>query len=504
PSKAAYDRRDAVENREKLRMVDKSEPVMALSPAEVQELVTEQFLRNGIRQVGVQLFGDAERAAAPERLTPQAVALVREEYSGDMNDEKVRRVMRFATFVELAPGATNVPAGRLAELADALRNVVERGGIVMAQGEEAARLATEYTDPKTGDVAPGLNVLPGVSVRIAADDRSLEGNAHKHAPTLLGLTLPKTGAIAIAGRQFEVLEGKVELSLAASHMREAATQTLKAGDQLDFIELTRAAAERGRKAFPVAQPSEPRVENGSLVIVGGGGMPRGLLSRFVTLSGGPDALIVYIPCEEADEVPRDQGMLDALRRAGAKNVTWLHTKDRGRANDDEEFLAPLRSAGGIWFGGGRQWNLVDSYQNTTAHKLMQEVLERGGCIGGSSAGASIQSEYMPRGSPRVNTIVDAEGYEQGLAFLRGAAVDQHFTQRRRGPDLNRLIEQYPQYLGIGIDETTAIVVHGSRAEVVGDFTVNFFDARNGELQRTSLSAGAVYDLVERREVVEKE
>jgi cyanophycinase-like exopeptidase len=67
---------------------------------------------------------------------------------------------------------------------------------------------------------------------------------------------------------------------------------------------------------------------------------------------------------------------------------------------------------------------------------------------------------MVRGSVLGNTDMMAEGYERGLAFLPGAAVDQHFTQRKRQPDMTGVMQRFPQILGIGLDEATAIVVRG--------------------------------------------
>ena len=170
--------------------------------------------------------------------------------------------------------------------------------------------------------------------------------------------------------------------------------------------------------------------------------------------------------------------------------------------DDE--LAALRKANAVWFDGGRQWNLVDSYQNTTVHKLMFDVLERGGVIGGSSAGASIQADYMVRGDPRGPWWIKAEGYETGLGFLRGVAIDQHFHQRRRMPDMTKLMKEYPQMLGIGLDEMTAIVVQGKVAEIVGRNTVSFYDWRErpeeGGRDHLVLKPGQFYDL-EKRMVV---
>ena len=199
-------------------------------------------------------------------------------------------------------------------------------------------------------------------------------------------------------------------------------------------------------------------------------------------------------------------MLRVFRKAGAGQVDWLHTKDRSLA-DDPLFIESLTTATGVWFGGGRQWNLVDSYQNTEAHRLMHSVLERGGVIGGSSAGASIQGDYMPRGDPMGNTLMMAEGYERGLGFLRGVAIDQHFSQRNRFPDMALLKKTFPQLLGIGIDEGTCLVVKRSKAEVIGPGQVAFFDRPVGseEIEAfTSVKAGQVYELKMRRVIADAE
>jgi cyanophycinase len=162
----------------------------------------------------------------------------------------------------------------------------------------------------------------------------------------------------------------------------------------------------------------------------------------------------------------------------------------------------IENAKAVWFSGGRQWRFVDAYMGTKAEELFRGVLARGGVIGGSSAGASIQSQYMPRGSPLGNTDMMAEGYERGLDFLPGAAVDQHFTQRKRHSDMTALMRRYPQLLGIGLDEGTAIVVSGSTAQVIGRGGVHFYDYRAGwpagEKDFALVKAGGLYDLAARR------
>src|SRR5262249_24205119 len=145
-----------------------------------------------------------------------------------------------------------------------------------------------------------------------------------------------------------------------------------------------------------------------------------------------------------------------LAKAGVKNVTVLHTRDRQVA-DSREFVKPLQTARGVWFPGGRQWRLVGSCLHTRTQRELVKGLERGGVIGGSSAGATIQGSYLVRGAREGNTLMMAPGYEVGMGFLRQVGVDQHLLVRKRQEDLVGVVQKHPELLGIGLDEGTAIV-----------------------------------------------
>ncbi len=216
------------------------------------------------------------------------------------------------------------------------------------------------------------------------------------------------------------------------------------------------------------------MRHGTLIIAGGGTLPSSILQTFVEHAGGVHSKIVYIPCSEQPIIEEEPVMLETLRKAGAGDVCWLHTKDRTLADDPISCVRSRmpRAYGLEGEGNGILWILI---KNTEAHRLMHEVLKRGGVIAGSSAGASIQGDYMPRGNPLGNRDIMAEGYERGFGFLPGVAIDQHFAQRKRFPDMMALKKTYPQLLGIGIDEKTAIVVKGEQAEIVGEGRVAFFD-----------------------------
>ena len=212
---------------------------------------------------------------------------------------------------------------------------------------------------------------------------------------------------------------------------------------------------------------------GAVIAAGGGNLGPEVINRFIELAGGPDALIVFIPTA-LDPQPANLAEANILRKAGAKNLTILHTTDRKIA-DSKTFVEPLRKARGVWFGGGRQWRLVDAYLNTRTLRELRRVLARGGVIGGSSAGATILGSYLVRGARSGNQIMMAPGYEQGFGFLRGVAIDQHLLKRKRENDLVGVIRTHPALLGIGLDEGTAIIVQGDRFEVAGRSKVAIYE-----------------------------
>jgi cyanophycinase len=200
--------------------------------------------------------------------------------------------------------------------------------------------------------------------------------------------------------------------------------------------------------------------------MGGGPGGADVIRRFIELAGGPDAPIVVIPTSGGAPTYGDSSAeVTRLRNLGATNLTVLHTYDRGVASDPA-FAEPIRRARGVWFPGGRQWRLVDAYADTPVLEALNALLARGGVIGGTSAGASIMGSYLARGDTRNNTTMMGD-HEVGFGWLRNTAIDQHLLRRNRQHDLIPLIERFPNLLGIGLDENTAIVVQGDQFDVIG-------------------------------------
>ncbi|MFQ5671308.1 MAG: cyanophycinase [Acidobacteriota bacterium] len=265
--------------------------------------------------------------------------------------------------------------------------------------------------------------------------------------------------------------------------------------------LIAALAPAGAHTGPVSPPrvGPPR---GHLVIVGGGMNSPAILRRFMKLAGGAGAPIVVVPTALEGELGDHlESFAAPFRRFGFTHVAVLHTRDPQVA-DSPAFAAPLDRARGVWFGGGRQWRLVDAYAGTRTECAFHQVLARGGVIGGTSAGATIQGSYLVRGAPEGNTIMMSPGHEEGFDFLHHVAIDQHVLARGRQRDLIPVIQAHPDLLGIGIDENTALVVEGDRAEVVGSSQVLVYDRERlrggGPQPWLRLRPGDVFDLARRR------
>ncbi len=218
--------------------------------------------------------------------------------------------------------------------------------------------------------------------------------------------------------------------------------------------------------------------NGSLILIGGGHVGEKIMQEFKKNAGGDTARIVVIPTALNDESLGNkeitfQKMKAYFKKAGFSNITILHTRDSSRANDPG-FIKPLKKATGIYFYGGRQWRIADGFLNTKAHEEMFDLLDRGGVIAGSSAGATIQGSYLARGDTKNNQIMMGD-HEKGLGFISNVAVDQHVIARNRQFDMFDILKEKPHLLGIGLDESTAIVVNGNTFEVIGESYVAIYD-----------------------------
>jgi cyanophycinase len=251
-------------------------------------------------------------------------------------------------------------------------------------------------------------------------------------------------------------------------------------------------------ADPVVGPA-----NGTLFIHGGGRLTAEQVAEFIRLGGGVDAPFVIIPTADFGEEWADSYVdRSFLTRAGVQNIRALLTRNRDVANSPT-FVEPLTKAKAVWIEGGRQWRLAHAYLGTRTQVELQNLLARGGLIGGSSAGATIQGSFMVRGAPEGNHVIMSPGNEEGFAFLKNVAIDQHVIARKREKDMLQVVAARPELLGLALDEATALIVQGDRARVLGSSKVLVYHRdlpTSVESPYLSLASGETLDLAARRPV----
>ncbi len=369
-------------------------------------------------------------------------------------------------------------------LAPELRALLERGGFVGGDVAELGLLrgVRIVADPQSNDVA--------------SLDRELAAGAIDVA-----LAVPQGTLVTIQKRKItcqgrEPVVWRLAAPKSRSYGHENRDLVQRPGDLQDLLALRRAAAARGEDSAPGDRLRTPEVARGSLLICGGGDLPDVVWQRFIDLAGGPEAKIVFLPTALPNPDRTDPKGLARLHANGARHVELLPARTADEI-DAPRFAEAFRDAGGIWFAGGRQWKYLDAYQGTIAERLFRDVLDRGGVIGGSSAGAAVQAEYMVRGSPLSNRPISAEGYERGLSFLPGTAIDIHVAERGRLEDFVGLIAKRPHLLGLALDEEAAVLVRGHDLLVVGPGKTRIVDALAGKTNVSLLRQGERFDLQKR-------
>lgn len=231
----------------------------------------------------------------------------------------------------------------------------------------------------------------------------------------------------------------------------------------------------------------PKAVKGSLFIIGGGSRPPEMVRDMLRLSGTDTAgYIMILPLASSEP---DTSFYYAGRQFRDEGIVDIRELRPGRDGLDEEQYAMLSGASLIYLPGGSQGRFLDSVRNTNTVDAIFEAYRLGAMIAGTSAGAAVQSRLMITGDQRKHPeytgyfeTIEADNMilEEGLGLIGEVIIDQHFIKRQR---LNRLIAvvlENPGYLGVGIDESTAIHVEGDSATVYGESQVVVINHRDGQ------------------------
>jgi cyanophycinase len=269
-------------------------------------------------------------------------------------------------------------------------------------------------------------------------------------------------------------------------------------------------------------------DRGWLVLEGGSNqLPQVVIDRFLTLAGRPQAAIVLIPTAIPGERPQRATVVRGVPRSkeiegfksalGSTHITVLDTQDRAVA-DSEAFTTPLRSATGVWIMGGRVPLVADAYVGTRTQDELQRLLDRGGVIGGDSAGAEIQGAMVlnppgetrhdlagpSRGATSVRSTDQGHGIYpvlKGFGFLQNVIVIPHVIQRHWEGRMAEAEAQHPGTLSVGIDVGCALVVHGNAFDVIGASKVLIPAQAGKNSGLETLLPGDRFDLVKRMKII---
>jgi len=269
------------------------------------------------------------------------------------------------------------------------------------------------------------------------------------------------------------------------------------------------------RSFPLSPENKNRPA-GYLFMIGGGHRPRSLMEKFVSLASrtGPPRLIILTM---ASSVPEETGpaLVKEFKELGIEKVDYYHLSREEALKPETSSL--LDGATAIFFSGGDQSRLTAAIHDTPFHQKLLDLYSRGAVIGGTSAGAAVMSEIMITGEEKRKveegqewTTIEAENIitSRGLGFIKEAIVDQHFLRRKRQNRLLSLILENPGLIGLGIDESTAVLVRpDGKLEILGESQVMIIDARQAQVLKDEkgklgglniklhlLLAGSIFDL----------
>lgn len=229
----------------------------------------------------------------------------------------------------------------------------------------------------------------------------------------------------------------------------------------------------------VAACDSPKpMAKGTLIIIGGGWRPASIIERIIQeadLKAGGYGVV--LPMSSASDSAVYYAS-EPFRKAGVNNIVGLvFTKGE---TPSQAKLDSILGARLIYITGGDQSRFMGVVEGTPIETSIRNAFQRGAVVAGTSAGAAVMSEKMTTGNQLRDTtytstfkVIESQNLEikPGLGLIAGVLIDQHFLIRSRHNRLLTGVIDYPDHTGIGIDESTAIVVKGRQAEVIGESQV---------------------------------
>jgi cyanophycinase len=217
---------------------------------------------------------------------------------------------------------------------------------------------------------------------------------------------------------------------------------------------------------------------GKLFIIGGGSRPDAMVTRLIQESGiDKGGYGVILPMSSAQQ---DSSVYWANQQFTAKGFTLKGVFFTKPGQVNQQKTDSVRNAKLIYITGGDQVRFMGIVGGTTVETAILEAYKNGATIAGTSAGAAVMSRIMITGNQLKHpdyestfSSIEEKNLEtsRGLGLIDKVIVDQHFLARSRHNRLISAVIEFDNVMGIGIDESTAVLVKGNDAEVIGDAQV---------------------------------
>ncbi len=380
-------------------------------------------------------------------------------------------------------------------------DVLRRGGVIGGTSAGAAIMSrVMISGGKDEDVhlKSGFGFAPGLIVDQHFKKRNRQARlvtALSQWPGHIGMGIDEATALVIRGDSAEVVgESDVTIALAAAPGKPARLESFPAGRSADLMALSRAAQSRLPHAIAQMPPRK-----GTLVLVGQGQAPEEVGQQFLAAAGGKDASIVVV-CSVVKDGDAEHEICTWLKSAGASNVKVLPARNR-RDAESPEFLARLSEAKGIWLSDAPIRYLIDTYVDTPVQRALERLLDRGGVVAGSAAGAALQSAALTPTLENGELAVMSEAYERGFGFLPAVALTQGDAEPTPSAPLAGLKARYPHLIGVELNQSTALIVRGSKMQVVGKHPITVLDRQPKDPadypEFSLVNPGECYDMSDR-------
>ena len=225
--------------------------------------------------------------------------------------------------------------------------------------------------------------------------------------------------------------------------------------------------------------SQAQNPKGKLFIIGGGDRSDALMQQLISVAELTiKDYIVVLPMSSGEPIESFTYFKSQFEKLTPNPIIMMNY-DKTMVNN-KMLNDSLQNAKLIFISGGDQTRFMDVVKNTPVYTAIHKAYENGSTIAGTSAGAAVMCQHMITGNQKLQTqyseTFDNIRYDNlettvGLGLIKNVIIDQHFMKRSRYNRLLSALVEFPDHIGIGIDESTALIVRNKEIEIAGESEV---------------------------------